>query len=702
MQRIGYFTAGGILAACSLSWIAGCADSAGAASEDPAEMKMLVLGMDGLDPVLLKKLMDEGKLPNFSSVAAKGTFNPLETSMPPQSPVAWSNFISGARPDTHMIWDFIHRDPAPAEGGLPIRPFQSTGDVGMMELPWYKDMMPKHLPWFGHTQLPVMTTTEIKSSRQGPAFWDQLVAGGVDTTIYRVPANYPPPVEVKGHGRFRCLCGMGTPDATGSYGEFMSFRTDVPADKKVPGGRVRRLVLEHNRVESHLVGPPNDFKHAEDGHAPPDMLCPITFTVDPEDKTVKIGGGDPTVIVKEGGWSEWVQIRLDTEVPLLDGMFAPLATVRFKVIEAGEDKLNVYATPLQIDPIKPVTVISTPPEWAAEIAEKSGRYYTAGIPEDTKALRSDPQALTEDQFLAMVENLAAERRAQYKVALSEFKRGFLFFYFGHTDQLAHVFWRDIDPGHPGRIPEQEGKYDKVIENAYLEMDVRLGEALAVLDDNDVLIVMSDHGFASFRRGFNVNTWLQRNGYEQWYGTRAADRNAGLLNIDFAQSRAYAIGINSLFVNLRGREAQGIVAPEDYHTVLHEIGDKLLAFRDDDGTQVIERIYYVREEFPDLTDEKMRFAPDMLIGYASNYRGSWATALGGMRGKIVEDNLERWSGDHCIAHHLVPGSLLSNLKITVDDPSLSDLAPSLLKLWKLGPHEDMIGRDIFARPERRVE
>lgn len=695
------------IAVCAVAvcGISGCTGNAQAATENASEMKMIVLGMDGLDPKLLKNLMDAGKMPNFSKVAAAGTFLPLETSMPPQSPVAWSNFISGAKPNTHMIWDFIHRDPAPSpeETSLPIRLFQSTGDVREMDLPWYKNMMFKNMPWFGGTQLPVINTTEIKSSRQGPAFWEQLVAGGVDTTIYRVPANYPPPVEVKGHGKFHCLCGMGTPDATGSFGEFTEFRTDVPADKKVSGGRFTRLVLEDNYAKSELTGPPNAFKPTPEGSfSPPDMLCPIAFNVDPEDKTVKITGGDPTVIIKEGEWSDWVQVRLDTDLPLLNGMFAPLAIVRYKAIKIGDNELNVYATPLQIDPETPVNPISTPADWAGEIAEKTGRYYTAGIPEDTKALRSNPQALTEDQFLEMVNNLTKERTAQYHMALSEFKRGFLFFYFGHTDQLAHIFWRDIDPGHPGRIPSQEGKYDKVIENAYLEMDVRLGEALKVLDDNDVIIVMSDHGFASFRRGFNVNTWLQRNGFQQWFGTRAADRNLGLMNIDFSQSKAYAIGINSLYINLKGRETVGIVPPEQYKEVLHEIGDKLLQFRDDDGTQVIERVYYVREEFPDITGEKLRFAPDMLIGYARNYRGSWATALGGMHGKIVEDNLERWSGDHCIAHYLVPGSLVTNLEVSVDDPALIDLAPSLLKLWNIAPADGMIGRQIFIGQPQHVE
>lgn len=671
---------------------------------------MIVLGMDGLDPVLLRRFMDDGKLPNFSALAQRGTFMPLETAMPPQSPVAWSNFISGARPDTHMIWDFIHRDPAPQHTTLPILPFQSTGDVQAIELPWYKELI-KTVPWLGGTQLPVVATSTIESSRRGPAFWEDLVAGGVDTVIWRMPANYPPPAKVEGRGEFRCLCGMGTPDMRGSYGEFTSFRTDVAADRDLGGGRIRKLTLVNNRATGRLVGPDNGFKLAaweaarERAKAEkrafdedkPTIDCPIAFVVDPEERTVKITVSDQDVVLREGDWSDWVTVTLDTQVPWLGGMFNPTALVRFKAIAVGDGTLNVYASPLQIDPSNPANPISTPEAWAGQIAAATGPYYTAGIPEDTKALTQNPQTLNEDQFLEMVENLARERRAQYAHALSEFRRGFLFYYFGHTDQLAHIFWRDIDPGHPGRVPEQDGKYDKVIENTYLEMDEHLGAALAVLDENDAIIVMSDHGFASFRRGFNVNTWLQREGYQQWFGRRASDRNLGLLNIDMRNTQAYAVGINSIYLNLVGREASGIVAPEQYDGLVQEIGEKLLAFRDDDGAQVVERVYHVREEFPELTTEEQRLAPDLLVGYARNYRGSWATTLGGMRGKIVEDNLERWSGDHCIAHHLVPGTLVTNLRVSVEDPALSDLAPSILALWGVPADPEMIGRRIFERP-----
>ncbi len=673
----------GLLAAACLG-IAGCGGSADA-PEDPREMKVLVIGMDGLDPELTKRLLDEGRLPNFARLIARGVFSPLETSMPPQSPVAWSNFISGATPATHNVWDFIHRQTTPF-----VAPVASAGKAVESEK---KDWNPE----FGRWQIPVFGGS-VENLRRGPAFWESLVIGGVDTTIYRVPAAYPPPPKVKGQGEFRCLCGMGTPDLTGGYGEFACYKEDERNEKRtVAGGTFYRLDMVDHRGAGKLYSIPNFLRRARDNDPIPTMERSFELIRDPEQPSVQIRMGDANVILRQGEWSDWIPVTFDTGIPgstLISAAGIPTsanAMVRMYLKQA-HPKIWLYVSPLNIDPTSPFNAISTPTDFAAEIAAGSGRYYTTGIPEDTKALRAD--ALTEDEFLSMVRVLVEERTAQYRQALADFKRGFLFFYFGHTDQLAHVFWRDIDPGHPGRKPEQDGKYDKVIESTYLEMDERVGEALRIIDDNDVLIVMSDHGFASFRRGFNVNTWLIQNGYQRARSDDRRKRALGLAggNVDWPSTRAYAVGINALYINVSGREAGGIVPDSERSALAHEIGDKLLQIRDEDGSRVIEKVYYTFEEYPGADP---MVAPDMLIGYARNYRGSWATSLGGQPFELLEDNLDRWSGDHCIAHYLVPGTLAANRPITVQDPALIDLAPSILQLFNLKPPEAMIGRPIFG-------
>lgn len=694
-----YAVAGRPRPAC-ISWLAcwiwlfaflpGCGTGRDGDPEDHARVKVLVLGMDGLDPVLVRQLMDEGRLPNLARLAAMGSFRPLETSMPPQSPVAWSNFISGATPAVHQIWDFIHRK-------VPrVRPFLSTSEV----------IAPENADagWtFGRWRIPT-ESARVENYRRGPAFWDYLVAAGVDTTIYRMPAAYPPPPKVKGRGEFRCLCGMGTPDLLGGYGEFSCYREDEKsAVRPVAGGVFYRLDVVNHRATARLRGMDNFLRRNLPNDPVPKLEHVFEIVRDPEQPAAKIHIGGQTIILRQGEWSDWIPVTFDTGIPagaLLQAAIPTSATGIVRLyLKQVHPKLWLYVSPVNIDPLSPFNPISTPPEFAAELARDTGRYYTTGIPEDTKALRAD--AIDEQEFLSLVRGLVEERFRQYEQALAEFKSGFLFFYFGHTDQLAHIFWRDRDPGHPGRVPEQDGLYQTVIEDTYVEMDAKVGDALKVIDDNDVLIVMSDHGFASFRRGFNVNTWLIQNGYMALTSNTSRARREGLAGgyVDWSATRAYALGINCLYLNLQGREERGIVPPSQRSALLHEIGDKLLAVRDVDGSQVIEKVYYVSEEFPGSESD---VSPDMLLGFARNYRGSWATTLGGAPLALIEDNKDRWSGDHCIAHYLVPGTIVTNRRITVDDPALTDLAPSILALFGIDRPDPMIGRVILEMPPRPQE
>ena len=287
--------------------------------------------------------------------------------------------------------------------------------------------------------------------------------------------------------------------------------------------------------------------------------------------------------------------------------------------------------------------------------------------------------------------------------LREFESGCLFFYFGTPDQISHIFWRDQDPEHPGRLEKQGDKYSRVIEDTYIKMDALVGEAMAAVTDKDTLIVMSDHGFASFRRGFNLNTWLDRNGYltrRASSGNDASDTpdvaasSQLFADVDWSTSKAYGIGLNGLYLNLKGREKYGIVSPDEKSALLKKLSEELLAVRDTDGTQVIDTIYNIALDYPDANPT---IAPDLLIGYARNYRAGWSTLLGEFSEDILEDNRDRWSGDHCISAHLVPGILLSNQPIIVDDPDLRDLAPTILSVFGLKVPPKLAGRRVLAGP-----
>ena len=678
---------------------AGCSDAPDASAN--RDKRLLILGVDGMDATLLEQMMAEGRMPNFAKLAERGTYRPLATSAPPQSPVAWSNFISGAGPATHNIYDFIHRDPDPDEGGLDILPFLSTSSVEPPGRDWA-------IPWFGDYQIPLFGS-KPRLLRRGGAFWDDLVGHGIQTVVYRVPANYPPP-EIDG-GEFSCICGMGTPDLLGTYGEFTFLTPDAPIGGRiVAGGRLARLRMRNHRGRAKLIGPGNCLRvpvipRTSTGTATvpggrgrvPDLTLELEVVRDPDEPVAKISVGDEIVLLNEGEWSDWVPVEFETEMPvgwLLAAMTLPTsadAMVRFYLRQV-HPKLELYVSPINIDPLRQATPIGMPGDFAREVAQACGRYYTTGIPEDTKALRAG--ALTEDEFLAQVNLLRNERVRQYRYALDRFDRGCLFFYFGHTDQLAHIFWRDRDPGHPAHDPAEARKYGTVIEDTYLEVDGLLGEALAVLDDDDTIIVMSDHGFTSFRRGFNLNSWLIENGYMAIKEGVPQERSTYLAGVDWSRSRAYAIGLNALYVNQSGRERSGIVSEgEERDALIKEIAAKLLAVRDDDGTPAIETVYVVDEYYPGADPET---APDILVGYADLYRGSWATASGGSPLELFEDNHDRWSGDHCIAHQVVPGILVTNRTVTIDDPDLTDLAPSILSLYGIDPPPEMTGRVIFER------
>ena len=429
------------------------------------------------------------------------------------------------------------------------------------------------------------------------------------------------------------------------------------------------------------------------------MKVEMELVRDAVEDAVTLSVGGQKLLLKQGEWSDWIPIEFETGLPASAVVGVALPTSLHSIIRVYvkevHPNLGLYVTPLQIDPFNPANPISYPMEWSAEIAATTGvgGMYTTGIPEDTKALRSNPQALNEDEFLHMVRLLAEERTKQYRHALDNFKGGFLYFYFGHTDQLAHIFWRDMDPDHPGRKPGEAEKYATVIRDTYEEMDERLVEALEVMDDNDVLIVMSDHGFCSFQRGFNVNNWLVENGYQSVRDMGRDGRRHAMFNVRFEQSKAYALGLNCLYINVLGRETNGIVPPAEKRALMEEIVSKLEQVHDTNGAKVIEKVYITEDLYPDADPQ---IAPDMLVGYVRNYRASWATALGGIGKGLFEDNTDRWSGDHCIELSLVPGILMSNMKLTVADPELSDLGPSILQLFGIERPDTMQGRNLFGK------
>jgi predicted AlkP superfamily phosphohydrolase/phosphomutase len=619
------------------------AATAGCAREPIRGTRVIVLGFDGMDYGLASELMARGLMPNFSRVAQSGGFSKLATSIPPQSPVAWSNFITGLDPGGHGIFDFVHRDPADRT------PYLSTSRV----------VPPGRTLKLGPYQVP-LSSGSVELLRQGQPFWETLEAQGIQTTIVRMPANFPPSGTAH-----RELSGMGTPDLAGTYGTY-AFYTSRPfafRDATLSGGRLHRVDVQDGVMAASIDGPGNPFLRA-----PQELTSPFTVYVDPLEPVVKIVAGSEERILKAGEWSDWVSIEF-TMIPT-----QTLRGVCRFYLKQARPYLELYVSPVNMDPFDPALPISTPGSYAGDLARATGRFYTQGMPEDTKALEDG--VFTRDEFLAQAGIAGGEVRRQFGHVLDTFEDGLLFYYIGNLDQISHMMWRPMDPGHPAYDPAADAPYRDVVRDAYIELDAMVGETLARIDGETTLVVMSDHGFASWRRAFHLNSWLRDNGYLSLVNPNRPDDPGYFGNVDWSTTRAYGLGLNGLYLNLQGREDQGSVAPDERSRLLDEIAGKLLATVDPQtAAPAITKVYRPEQAF--AAANHPRISPDLIVGYAKGTRGSDESALGGVPAEVIVDNTRMWSGDHCMDHEAVPGLLLTNRPLRQPAASLKELAAAIV-------------------------
>lgn len=627
--------------------------------------RMVLLGIDGMDPEMLQRFMDEGVMPNFKRLSGQGGFMRLNTSVPPQSPVAWSNLITGMDSGGHGIFDFIALD---RESMLPYLSTSKTQGADSDPLA------------IGKWRIP-LTAGKTLLMRDGTAFWEILEQRGVNTTMFRMPANYPP-VETNG----KAISGMGTPDMRGSSGTF-TFYTDDPSFKAgaVSGGEIYRLRLRNNMVSTNISGPPNPF--LEDN---PLAKAELKINVDPENPVALIRVDEQDILLNIAEWSDWVKVEFE----LVPGLVSVSGMVRF-LLKATTPHLALYASPVNIDPRDPAQPIAVPSEYAFELAEEAGPFYTQEMPEDTKALSA--HILSPREFLAQSNLVLDERKRILGRELERFRNidgsALLFFYFSSVDQRNHMLARQMDPDHPFHEKDTPEDLAMAMKNTYLEMDSILGSVMDEIGPNESLVVMSDHGFAPFRRQANLNTWLEQHGYLVLKDPAKRDQYEWLMGIDWKKTKAFAIGLNSLYLNVKGREKFGVVPPSERAALAREIADKLKEWRDGPDGALIVTQPLLREEIyngPHVDD-----APDILVGYARGYRASWATTSGKIPSGLVEDNNEEWSGDHCMDSRTVPGILLSNQSLdTQTSADLKDLTVTILDQFGIDPPSQMKGHSIF--------
>ena len=653
------------LFAVLLALLAGCAKPSTSATTH----RVLVLGFDGVDPGLLDRFMAAGALPNFARLASAGSYSRLATTIQPQSPVAWSTFITGMDPGGHGIYDFVHRDPAPPGGGA-VLPYLSTSRVEEEES--RLSLGPYALP---------LGSGKAELLRHGTAFWNVLAAHGVPATVVKIPANFPPEPSTA-----HTISDMGTPDLRGTYGTFSYYSSDptVGGDHSVSGGLIHAVEVTENHVQASIPGPVNPFRSNHERAS-----RQFDVYLDPESDAAKIEIGDQEILLRAGEWSGWVPVDFD----FVSGLTSVRGIVRFHLVQVWP-YLKLYTSPVNIDPEKPALPISTPPDYAQDLFEHVGPFYTQGLPENTAALTAD--VLDDSEWLAHADDIYQERLRLFDLELARFRSGLLFAYFGGVDQVSHMFWRQLETNGSGG-----DQHSDAILNAYRQVDAVLGRALAAIapagrplsEADTTLIVMSDHGFAPFTRSVELNSWLRAEGFLSLQSGVTAGREL-FVDVDWSKTRAYALGLNGLYLNLAGRERFGVVTPPEREAVLADLTARLLSWRDPKTGENIVSDVYRREAVYSATYRDS--APDLVVGYKRGYRISNSAALGEVPTALIEDNVKKWSGDHCMAADQVPGVLLSNRALTSGKIGLADIAPTVLSEFGIAVPNAMVGQPFFRR------
>jgi predicted AlkP superfamily phosphohydrolase/phosphomutase len=614
--------------------------------------------------------MKQGRLPNLSRLRASGGFADLGTSIPPQSPVAWANFINGAGPGSHGIFDFIHRHPEQQCD----HQFYPVAETTEGEGGWQIGKHKVQVDYWPFNHKPPATVLR----RQGEPFWDFLDEQGVPSTFYDLPSNYPPSPSQYGH--HRCICGMGTPDMLGGFGTYQAFVTnpDKYADK--PSGMHTGLAFENHTATTKLVRPKNSMRTVGEDE---DIEFHIHRDLKANAAVIEFQGR--RIILKAGQWSDWTKIDIPLSTPFyLDSHASGI--VRFFLQEVSPN-FCLHVSPINVDPSNPAVQISEPPTFITEVSARRGLFATIGFQEEYEACKNG--LFTDNDYLRQAGMVLEERLALFEYAQNDYEGGLMYFYFSSCDLLSHMFWWRGKNEHPTRSGSEE-EFHNHVKRLYHKIDEAVGEVINTYGDNATIIVMSDHGFANFGWQFNLNSWLRDNDY---LGPEEA--NSLTKDVDWSRTGAYGLGINGLYLNLKGRERDGIVERGDRDELLKKLQSELLEWRyvDEKGREhkPISSVYRADQVY---SGPAAALAPDLIIGYARNYRASWATCTGVLTPQVILANDSPWSADHCIDAKEVPGILFCNRPFHAKMPQLADLAPSILSLFGVSAPSSMTGRNIF--------
>jgi predicted AlkP superfamily phosphohydrolase/phosphomutase len=621
----------------------------------PQFKRVVVLGLDGLDHGLTMKLLAEGKLPNLAKLQAQGCGRALGSTLPPISPVAWSSFQTGVNPGKHNIFDFLVPDEQtyqPKLSSVEVRPPRRALQLGKLRFPLGKP--------------------DVRMLRKSRPFWGVLSDYGVFSCVLRVPITFP--AEKLNGVQLSAMC---VPDLRGTQGTFSLFTTRKRDEGTKTGGDVRTVERRGRTVRGELVGPDDPLRK---GAEP--LKVPFTATV-AKDGTATLRIGGQKYRLEKGRYTEWVPV-----------CFRAFPGVKVRgvckfLLLATEPEFELYATPINIDPESPALPIGYPAVYPVYLANRQGSYATLGLAEDTWGLNE--HVLEDEHFRQQCLDHDREREEMFLDALDNVPHGLCVCVFDGSDRMQHMFWRHHDHEHPGHPQDAPPEHANAIENLYVRMDQLVGRTMAKCAGTDTLLmVLSDHGFTTFRRGVDLNRWLEQEGYLVVDDERRGEDY--LAGVDWSKTRAFALGLTGIFLNLQGKFSKGIVDPDvEAEKLRAEISEKLAALIDPKtGRRAFRRVYQSEKAY---RGPYKSTAPDVIPGYESGYRVSWDAAIGRTTTEVFHDNMKAWSGDHCVDPSVVPGILFCNRAVHGDGPRLLDIAPTILNVFGVPVPDYMDGRAL---------
>jgi len=611
--------------------------------------KVIVLGLDGLEPKITESMLKNGELPNLAMIEELGGYTRIQTTYPAQTPVAWSTFATGTNPGGHGIFDFLGRNP---KTYLPV------------------------LALSRYEQKNIFTLPKVVNLRRGVALWELLSDAGLPSTVIRCPCTYPPD-QIQG----RMLAGVGVPDLRGGLGT-STFYTSADGVKQENSEKVLHVIFNNDgQVNTHLIGPINPKDRT-------DFILNISIIPHGREKKITIRSKDlPNDLeVRLGQWSDWLKVIFKT------GMLQTAKGIVRFYLKQIEPTFELYASQINFDPEAPLFPISSPPEYAGELETRLGTYYTTGMAEDHDGLING--RIDEAAFLDQCQIVLRERKKMMLLELNRLEEGFFFCLFDTPDRLQHMLWRFRESEHPANRHGFSSAYSQAIEEHYRECDEIVGEALNFVDEDTLFIVLSDHGMNSFQRGLNLNTWLYENGFLTLKkGYKPGEETGEFFhNVDWDHTSAYSLGLGAIFLNLKGREERGIVSRNEAEAVKNAIIQGLTGLADPKwGKTAVRNVVASEQVFSGpYVDE----APDLLVNFSEGYRVSWDTPLGGVPEGIFEDNTKRWGGDHVIDPVLVPGVLFMNKPFRRETAKLVDMAPTILSALGVPKGKAMEGENLL--------